>query len=602
MADFATQRIAGLDFNQIKNNLKTYLQTQDIFRDYNFEGSAISSLLDLLAYNTHYNAYYLNMVYNEMFLDSAITRNAIISHAKALGYTPKSRTGATANVNLIVTPENKPSSITIPKNTKFNAIIDGINHSFVTTQSINVDTNFNNNIITINNVELKEGDPLTFRYTVSLDKDQRFIIPNLGVDHTTINVIVQESLENTQRSQYQLANDIFDIKPNSNVYFIQETSDLRTELVFGDGILGYKPRLGNIIIVDYMVTSGLLGNGADSFTNIQPPSNVQSIAVTLNDPSAGGSDEETLSSIKFNAPRHYETQNRAVTFEDYKRIIKRDYPYADSVIVFGGESKNPPEFGKVFIGIKPKKGLYLTDSVKENIANNIVKKYNLASIIPELVDIDYTFISPIITVSYDSRLSIYSNAALRRRLVNNILSYSNNDLQQFNKTFRLSNFSRIIDDADTSILGNMVKLSLKKSFVPDLELPSNYVLNFNNTIHYPHVGHTGSVISSSFTYLDATLTLRPNSFFEDIDGRLVISSFINGVKTTLNENAGTVDYATGQIIISSFLPVTYLGDYIEFTVIPDSTDIASKNEQILLIEENVINLKFNDVSVITNTN
>jgi hypothetical protein len=602
MADSVTQRIAGLDFNQIRNNLKNYLQTQDVFRDYNFEGSALSSLLDVLAYNTHYNAYYLNMVHNEMFLDTAITRSAVISHAKALGYTPKSRTGATANVNLAVTPENNPSSVTIPKYTKFNSAINGINYSFVTTQSINIDTNFNNNLVIVNNVQLKEGDPLTYRLTVNSDKDQRFIIPNLGVDHTTINVVVQESSENTRRSQYQLATDIFDINPTSNVYFIQETSDLRTELVFGDGNLGYKPKLGNIIIVDYIVNSGILGNGAEVFSNSLPPNNIESITVTLNSSSTGGSDEETLDSIKFNAPRHYETQNRAVTFEDYKRIIKRDYPYADSVIVFGGEDKNPPEFGKVFIGIKPKKGLYLTDSVKENIANNVVKKYNLASILPELVDIDYTFISPTIAVSYDSRINIYSNAALRRRILTNILSYSNNDLQQFGKIFRLSNFSRIIDDTDNSILGNRVTLKLKKNFVPNLELPTNYVLNFNNAIDYPHVGHTGSVVSTGFTYRDVTLISRPNSFFEDIDGRLIIYSTINGVKTTLNDNAGTVDYSTGQVIISSFLPITYSGNYLEFTVIPDSTDIISKNEQILLIEENTINLELNDVSVIANTN
>ena len=365
MAEATKLRVSELDFDQIKNNFKSFLKEQDIFRDYDKDGSAISQILDILAYNTHYNAFYLNMVANEMFIDSATTRNAIISLSKLLGYTPKSRTGAKANVNISITPDDAPSNITIAKNTKFNSVINGVNYTFLTDKSYSTTANADNSVVTIPNVSLVQGDSLTYRYTANTqDSSQRFTIPNRGVDHSTVTISIKENSFTTALSPYTLATDLLEVDSTSNVFFIEEGSDFNTEIKFGDGILGRKLKSGNIVIIDYNICEGVMGNGANNFTVSTTVGGYSTATLSINNKAEGGSDEETINSIRFNAPRHYNTQNRAVTKDDYKRIVLRDYPLAESIVVYGGEEADPPEYGKVFIGIKPKSGLYLTDSVK----------------------------------------------------------------------------------------------------------------------------------------------------------------------------------------------------------------------------------------------
>ena len=368
MAEATKLRVSELDFDEIKANFKSFLKEQDIFRDYNSDGSVIAQLLDILAYNTHYNAFYLNMIANEMFIDSATTRNAMISLSKLLGYTPKSRTGAKANVSISITPDDSPSNITIAKNTVFNSVIEGINYSFVTDQSYSTTANADNSVVTISNVSLIEGDPLTYRYTANTqDSSQRFTIPNRGVDHSTVSVSIKENSFTTTLSPYTLATDLLEVSSTSNVFFIEEGSDFKTDIKFGDGVLGRKLKSGNIVIIDYNICNGVLGNGANNFTVATTAGGYSTVTISTNSKAEGGSDEETINSIRFNAPRHYNTQNRAVTKDDYKRIILRDYPLAESIVVYGGEEADPPEYGKVFIGIKPKSGLYLTDSVSQQI-------------------------------------------------------------------------------------------------------------------------------------------------------------------------------------------------------------------------------------------
>ena len=376
MAEATKLRVSELDFDQIKNNFKNYIKEQDIFRDYNLDGSVISHLLDILAYNTHYNSFYLNMVANEMFIDSATTRNAMISLAKQLGYTPKSRTGARANVNLSITPDDSPSNITVAKYTKFSSTINGVNYVYVTDKSYSTTANADNATVTISNVTLIEGEPLSFRYTANTqDSSQRFTIPNRGVDHSTITVSIKDNATTSDQTPYTQASDLLETSSTSNVFFIEETSDFLTEIKFGDGVLGRKLRNGNIVIIDYVTSSGVLGNDANTFLVTSSAGGYTSVTVTTNNKAEGGSDEESVDSIRFNAPKNYSTQNRAVTKDDYKRIILRDYPQAESIVVYGGEEADPPEYGKVFVGIKPKSGLFLTDSVKTNIRDNILKKY-----------------------------------------------------------------------------------------------------------------------------------------------------------------------------------------------------------------------------------
>mgnify|MGYP001375206217 FL=1 len=368
MAEPSKLRVSELDFNEIRNNLKTFLKAQDTFKDYNFEGSVISSVLDLLAYNTHYNSFYLNMVANEMFLDTAVTRSGLVSLSKLIGYTPKSRTSSQANVNLIITPTDSPANIIVSKGTKFNADIDGINYTFTTDKSYSAPANNQNIAVTIPNVTLREGEQLRFTHTVDTTlEDQRFVVPNRGVDHQSISVIIQESQSDTRKSVYDKASDLLEANSTSNIFFVEEGTDFFTEIKFGDGVLGNDLKTGNIVLIDYTLSSGVLGNGANVFTVATTAGGYPGVTVSTNEPSTGGSDEETLNSIRFNAPKHFSAQNRAVTKEDYKRLILREYPLAESVVVYGGEDADPPKFGTVFIGIKPRQGLFISSSIKEGI-------------------------------------------------------------------------------------------------------------------------------------------------------------------------------------------------------------------------------------------
>ena len=600
MAEATKLRVSELDFDQIKTNFKSFLKEQDIFRDYNQDGSVISQLLDILAYNTHYNAFYLNMVANEMYIDSATTRNAMISLSKLLGYTPKSRTGATANVNISITPDDAPANITVVKNTQFNTVINGVNFSFVTDKSYSTTANSDNSTVTISNVTLIEGDPLTYRYTANTqDSSQRFTIPNRGVDHSTVSISIKENSFTTELSPYTLASDLLGVSSTSNVFFIEEASDFKTDIKFGDGVLGRKLKSGNIVIIDYNVCAGVMGNGANNFSVATTVGGYSTATVSTNSKAEGGSDEETINSIRFNAPRHYNTQNRAVTTDDYKRIILRDYPLAESIVVYGGEEADPPEYGKVFIGIKPKSGLYLTDSVKTNIKDNILKKYNVASITPEFVDLDYIYILLTTTVNFDSRKTTKTSQTLRSSIINSINTYVNEDLYKFEQAFRLSKLQTKIDDTDSSVLGNDSSIRLKKVFEPLLNAKLSYTLRFNNSIFHPHSGHAPALSSTTFSINDEQDVLREDCKIKDKDSVLIVYRIDNeGKEHTVRENIGSIDYITGKVIIDAFDPASYTGHNINITVIPVLSDISSLREQLITIQESDINLKMNDTSLV----
>ena len=481
MAEPSKLRVSELDFNELRNNLKSFLKSQDKFKDYNFEGSVISSLLDVFAYNTHYNSFYLNMIANEMFIDSAVTRSGMVSLSKLLGYTPRSRVGATANVNLTITPTDSPTNIIVSKNTKFNADIDGINYTFITDKSYSGFANNQNIAVTIPNVTLLEGEPLRFTHTVDTSiENQRFVIPNRGVDHQSIKITLQESESDTRKSVYDKASDLLEANSSSNIFFIEEGTDFFTEIKFGDGVLGNDLKNGNIILIDYNLTSGVLGNGANVFTVATTAGGYPSVVVSTNSPSTGGADEETLNSIRFNAPKHFSAQNRAVTKEDYRRLILREYPLAESVIVYGGEEADPPKFGTVYVGIKPREGLFISSSIKEGIKNNIIRKYNVASISPEFVDVDYLNVNLTSQVKIDTRLTQKTPQILKRNILDTIKKYQQTSLNEFTETFRISQLSRAIDDTDASILGNDSSISLKKELIPNLTVALDYVINFSN--------------------------------------------------------------------------------------------------------------------------
>jgi len=600
MSETTKLRVSELDFDQIKTNFKSYLKEQDVFRDYNLDGSTIAHLLDILAYNTHYNAFYLNMVANEIFIDSATTRSAMISLSKLLGYVPKSRTGAKANVNISITPDDAPANITIAKNTRFGSAINGINYTFVTDQSYSTTANSDNATVVVQNVSLIEGDPLTYNYTANTqDSSQRFTVPNRGVDHSTITVSIKENSSSTILSPYNQASDLIELSSTSNVFFIEESTDFLTEIKFGDGVLGRKLITGNIVIINYNICSGGLGNGANNFAVATTAGGYSAVNITTNSKAEGGSEEETINSIRFNAPRHYSTQNRAVTTDDYKRIILRDYPLAESIVVYGGEDADPPEYGKVFIGIKPKSGLYLTDSIKNHIKTNIIKKYNVASITPEFVDLDYIYILLTTTVNFDSRKTIKTSQTLRSGIIRSIQSYVSEDLYKFEQTFRLSKLQTKIDSTDFSILGNDCAIRLRKTITPILNTSSTYILNYNNPISHPHLNHSATISSTSFTITDDQNVLRQGCRIKDFNGVLKIYRINSeGTELFVRDNIGTVNYITGKLILNAFDPFSYIGNEISIIMIPVLSDVLSLRAQLITIQEMDINLKMNDVSTV----
>ena len=458
-----------------------------------------------------------------------------------------------------------------------------------------------NKPFSIENVSLIQGDPLTYRYTANTqDSSQRFTVPNRGVDHSTITVSIKENSFTTTLSPYTLATDLLEVSSTSNVFFIEEGSDFKTEIKFGDGVLGRKLQTGNIVIIDYNICAGLLGNGANNFTVSTTVGGYSTATLSINNKAEGGSDEETINSIRFNAPRHYNTQNRAVTKDDYKRIVLRDYPLAESIVVYGGEEADPPEYGKVFIGIKPKSGLYLTDSVKTNIKDNILKKYNVASITPEFVDLDYIYVLLTTTVNFDSRKTTKTSQTLRSNIISSINTYVSEDLYKFEQTFRLSKLQTKIDETDSSILGNDSAIRLKKIFTPTLDTKLSYTLKYNNAIYHPHSGHAPALTSTSFSINDEKNILRDDCKIKDNDGVLIVYRTDNeGKEWTVRENVGSIDYIIGKVILNAFDPVSYTGNDISVTVIPVLGDVASLREQLITIQEVDINLKMNDASLVT---
>ena len=597
MAEPSKLRLSELDFEQLRNNFKNFLSTQSEFTDYDTTGSAMSVLLDLLAYNSHVNSFYLNMVANEMFLDSAVNRNSLMSLSKMLGYLPRSRKSSFANVNISITPTDSPSNIIVAKNTKFNSEIEGVNFTFVTDKSYSASANSDNSTVTVQNVKLIQGDPLTFRYTANVsDNSIKYQIPNKGVDTDSISVVLQESSENTTQSTYTLATDLLDVNSTSNVFFIEPEADDTYKIRFGDGVLGRQEKTGNIVIISYNITSGVLGNGARTFTPSSTVGGYSGATVTTLTPSLGGADEETNDGIRYNAPRHLEVQNRAVTSNDYKRIIQKEYPQAESVIVYGGENADPPQFGKVFIGVKPKSGLSITTSVKDLIQNTILKKYNVGSITTEFVDIDYIFPIISLNVNYDSRHTQKTDATLKRDVLNSITSFSTNELQEFSKELRVSKLSRIIDDVDTSIVGNEFSIKLKKTLVPTLNQKLNYDIKFSNQINHPHEGHTGSIISTEFSIRDGQDILRQNCKFDDLNGVIRVYRIVDGKKSIVYSNQGTVDYIKGIITLESFNPTSFTGSSLDIIIDPKLKDIKPLREQVVLISESNISLTMNDVS------
>ena len=439
--------ITDLDFDAVKSNFQNFLSQQSQFTDYNFEGSGMSVLMDLLAYNTHYLAFHANMLANEMFLDSSVLRANAVSHAKALGYTPSSMKASNATISISVADvPTSQNSLVMPAGTIFTTSVNDTTYNFVTISDTT--STSDSGIFAFTDVKIYEGTRISFQYTVnSSNLEQQFIIPSANVDTDTLKVRVQNSSSDTTTVSYSLNTDYTNLTSTSTKYFLQEVEDGRFEVYFGDGVSGQKPVDGNIVILDYVVTNGSDADGASAFAAASTIGGYSNITVTTISSASGGGLSESVDSIKFNAPLKFAAQTRAVTPDDYKSIIPSIYTNIKSLSVWGGEDNDPAVYGQVYISIKPNTGTTLTTTTKNSIVNSL-KAFNVASVTPVIVDPITLLLELTTTVKYNSTISEKTNTDIRALVETAISTFNTNNLQKFDSVFRHSNILKAIDDAD----------------------------------------------------------------------------------------------------------------------------------------------------------
>ena len=567
--------VTELDFDSIKTSLRTFLRQQTEFQDYDFEGAGLSVLLDILAYNTHYNAYYLNMIANEAFLDSASLRNSVVSHAKRVGYTPRSVRAPRAIVTVnVATSSANAGSLTIPSGYAFSSSqLDGVSYNFVTIESNTTTTKVANNFI-FTNVPIYQGQLVSYGYTNSISSNpkQTFTIPDANIDTTTLKVSVSQSSSNTETAVYDLSTNALTVDSNSEVYYLQEGKGGEYEIYFGDDVLGKKIPDGGIISVEYLITDSAASNKANSFVSTVSIGGFSTIYVNSILAASGGTQRESVDSIKFAAPLSLLSQNRAVTKNDYIKLILQNYPSFEAVNVWGGEENDPPVYGKVFISAKPKLGFEVSDTEKDFVKNTILKPISVLTITPEIVDIDYNYLKIEANVFYNKSKMSLNDSELKAALKTVIQNYTDTNLNQFNSYFRFSGLETTIDDFNRAIISNEVTLFVAKKFRPDLINSDNYILDYGFELNR---GTTNDNFYSSpdFTMRDEDAISR-QCFFEEIP-----SSFTGLESVTVNNPGfgytstptvtivgdGTGAVATATIVNSKLSKITVTNPGVGYT-------------------------------------
>ena len=576
--------ITDLDFDAVKSNFKTFLSQQNGFTDYNFEGSGMSVLMDLLAYNTHYQAFHANMLANEMFLDTTLLRASAVSHAKALGYLPTSMKASNALVT--VTVKGVPitqTSLTMTAGSVFTTSVNDTSYQFVTIADHTATSD--TGTFQFDDIPIFEGTRVNYTYTVdSTNLEQQFLIPSSSVDTGTLVVRVQTSASDTTTETYKLNTDFTTLDANSKVYFLQEVEEGRFEVYFGDGVFGYKPIDGNIIILDYVVTNGALADGASAFTAASTVGGYSNVTALATASASGGGFAETVDSIKFNAPLKYASQGRAVTPDDYKSILPSVYTNIKSVSVWGGEDNDPAIYGRVYISIRPKTGTTLTSTTKNQIITSL-KKYNVASITPVIVDPEILQLVLTTTVKYNSTLTTKTASDIKALAETTISTFNTNNLEKFDSVFRHSNLLLDLDASDISILSSTVAVKLKRNVSVTLNASTKYTINFNNAAYHPTNNHSQTVVESGGFFLAGNTNVQ----YIDDDGAGNVRTFylLGGTtKTVTNAQAGTINYNTGQIVLTSFniSSVQAASGNLEVTLKPDSNDVIPVRNQVIEID------------------
>jgi hypothetical protein len=598
---------SNLDFDQIKTSIKDYLKSNSNFTDYDFEGSNLATIIDVLAYNTYITSYNANMVSNEVFIDSASLRENIVSLARNIGYIPRSRKAALATVSFFVDTTDitpVPSTLTLKKGVVATTSGSFGNQSFVFSILDDITVPVVDNIASFNDIQIYEGVLLTSNFTYSArNVNQRFILPNAGVDTALISVKVRENVSSTSSIKYRLQDNVFDIDENSNVYYIQEIEDERYEIFFGDGVLfGKKLEENNFIEINYITSNGDSGNGIGQFSfsgslsytrnsiEYQVTSGIS--LLTTGVISQGGENIESVESIRRYAPRIYSSQNRALSANDYEALIpSKIYPETESISVFGGEELIPPQYGKVFISIKPRTGDFIPNLIKENIKRDL-KKYAVAGIVPEILDLKYLFVEVDSKVYYNTNLAP-SSAFVSTIIQSNATKYSEStDLNKYGARFKYSKFLKIIDDSHESVTSNITKIQIRRDLRVALNTIAEYQIGFGNAFHIKSMDGY-NIKSSGFriSEFQETVYLSDIPDSNRTTGSIFLFTVPNVNSTTatvLKRNVGTIDYVNGIITLN---PINILEgkikdgqSIIEISAIPRSNDVIGLQDLYLQLD------------------
>ena len=593
-------RISELDFDTIKTNLKAFLQDQDEFTDYDFEGSGLNVLLDVLAYNTHYNAYLANMLVNEMFLDSAVKRASAVSIAKHLGYTPRSAVGSKATVNITVNnPTGSPETLTLDRFTSFTTTIGGNAFTFLNTSEETITPV--NGVYTFNNVQITEGTLVENLFvSAAPGPDEKFELTDANIDTQTLLITVQTSATDLTSSTYTLSTDITGLTSNSRVYFLEENTNGNYDLYFGDGVIGKKLTAGNIIRARYLSVSGSDANISNNISQSFTTSTIGGsgdVSISVISKSRSGAAKEGIESIKFNAPKVNAARNRAVTSSDYEALITANFTEAESISVWGGEDNVPPIYGKVFISLKPFEGFVITESTKDNIASTIINNKKVLAIQPEFVDPEFFFVNLVINVTYNSSATTKSSSQLQTIIRTVVDTYFSSDLQKFNRDFNKSKLLKLILDSDTSVSSVIILIKLQKRF--NISLNELNTFTGEETIKFENAITPGTLSSSRFFVTSGNNTILarivdiPNVMppSNTGTGTLQIRNITTGA--TINSNAGNVSYGSGIVDITGFTPTALPNNVSDFRITASiqegAQNLQVNRNQVLVLDRTTLN-------------
>ena len=587
MTDTNRLTVAEMDFDTIKTNLKAFMKEQSTFEDYNFEGSALSSMLDVMAYVTHYNAVNANFAINETFLDSARLRPSVVSHAKMLGYTPRSSYAAVAYLTIKV---NSPTGVTdsdgnylpltMVKGTVFTSTIDGVAYKFVNDQTVTTTRDADGEYI-FTNIKVLQGSYKSIEYVYDSSSAESYVIPFDNAVTSELTVKIKASDSNAAIETFEAALNLTVVTSTSEVYFLEEHRTGFFEVKFGDGVLGKKLDNGNIIQLETLVTNNADANGASVFALSGTINGNSNVTLTVVQKAAGGSEREDLESIKFNAPLSYVSQNRAVTPDDYKTIIQNNYANIDAISVWGGEDNDPPDYGKVYISVKPKDAEVLTDADKTLIISQYLKPKNVVSITPTIIDPQYTYVYMDVFFKYNPNVTALSSDALAAAIREVIRTYNSDQLKRFDGVFRFSNINAKIDETSIAILNSVVRVKMKKRIVPATTAEAKYNVTYSSPIY--NTNSTSQIITSSeFVHNGNTGCTLRDRVDEEGTRRLQIVQGTGTTEVIVVNNAGTITPTSGKLSFTAAFD-SFTGTYIEITASPDSNDLAPKRNELLTI-------------------